>query len=313
MITETGSKPHLSILIPSYNFPAGVLRIVLPLLAEGRSDIEILVHDDSSDDSVEGCMQELSETHPCLSYVRNSPSLGAVNNWNSLLHAAHGTYLILIHHDDFPLTENFATELLTELENNAWPDAILLSCLAYDAACRKIRLCICNPIRSFMVRHWPSYLFTQNVVGPPSVLVVRRELFEGYDPKLKWLVDVEAYYRFLKQQPLSLVLSRIMMVSSTGLSTSITTSIMSNVREITNTELAYIDHKLEKINCRPLLRRATSLGKFRLALERISWVMIKTIGLVRNIMVAKPLPAVLRREHCFPHLYSTQEKASDAD
>ena len=113
-----------------------------PLLSEGRSDIEILVHDDSDDDGVEVAMRQLTGSHACLRYVRNSPALGAVPNWNSLQQSARGRYMILIHHDDFPLSERFAADLLDELEGNAWPDALVLSCLTYDVGHRKIRPCI---------------------------------------------------------------------------------------------------------------------------------------------------------------------------
>jgi glycosyltransferase involved in cell wall biosynthesis len=47
--TDQETGPVLSILIPAYNYVDGVCRIVMPLLVEGRSDIDILVHDDSTD------------------------------------------------------------------------------------------------------------------------------------------------------------------------------------------------------------------------------------------------------------------------
>ncbi len=298
MLTE----PQLSILIPSYNYHEGVLRIVLPLLAENRSDIEILVHDDSGDDSVEACMRELSASHPCLSYVRNFPALGAVNNWNNLLKSARGRYAMLIHHDDFPLSETFASDLLIELEKNAWPDAIMLSCLAYDVARKKIKPCICNPIRSFIVRHRPSYLFRRNVVGPPSVLVVRRELFEGYDPELKWLVDVEAYFRFLTTKPRRLFSSRLMMVSSTGLPDAISTTIRGSAKEIADAELAYIAAKLPE----------TKNLAYGSLFEKMLWMTIKTTSLLSNIiMPTTAYSEILHRDHTTLASDHPQERTID--
>ena len=244
-----GTQPILSILIPAYNYALGVRRIVVPLLSEGRSDIEILVHDDSSDDSVEEAIRELIGSHTCLRYVRNSPALGAVRNWNSLLQNARGKYVILIHHDDFPLSDTFTSDLLGELESHDWPDALILSCLAYDVAHRKVKPCVCNLLRQFIGRHHPAYLFRRNVIGPPSVLVVRRDLFEGYDPALKWLVDMEAYFRFLTAQTRRLAFNPLMIVSSTNLPNAISTTIRSGVKEITETEFAYLEAKFPQRCC----------------------------------------------------------------
>lgn len=306
MPTET--QPTLSILIPAYNYPAGVLRIVLPLLAENRSDIEILVHDDSTDDSLEACMPGLSRLHPVLSYVRNSPALGPIGNWNNLLKRARGRYAMLIHHDDFPLSETFASDLLAELEKNGWPDAVILSCLAYDATHKKIRACICNPIRRFVAKHMPFYLFRRNVIGPPSVLVVRQDLFEGYDAKLRWLVDVEAYFHFLKSRTRRLFFSRLIMVSSTGLPGAISTSIRDNVKEITEAELAYIETKHPGMKRRTL--NAFPRAAYALS-EKIVWAMIRTSSLLCGTIMRPPTYGeVLHREQF--SLDHPQERTIDA-
>lgn len=268
----------LSILIPAYNYALGVRRIVVPLLSEGRTDIEILIHDDSSDDGVGVAIREFIGPHTCLRYVRNSPALGAVRNWNGLLQSARGRYVILIHHDDFPLSETFASDLLCELEKHDWPDALILSCLAYDVARKKIKPCVCNLLRLFIGRHHPAYLFRRNVIGPPSVLVVRRDLFEGYDPALKWLVDVEAYFRFLTAQTRRLVFSPLMMASSTGLPNAISGTIRSRVKEITDTELAYLETKYPQRSCWAQLQGKTVFGKFLLALEQPLWLLVRTAG-----------------------------------
>ena len=82
------TDPVLSILIPAYNYADGVRRIVQPLLSEGRTDIEIVVHDDSTDDRVEAAIAELAAFHSYLRYTRNVPAKGAVGNWNGLLQNA---------------------------------------------------------------------------------------------------------------------------------------------------------------------------------------------------------------------------------
>ncbi len=288
----------LSILIPAYHYALGVRRIVAPLLAEGRTDIEILIHDDSSDDGVGAAIRELARPHTCLRYVRNSPALGAVRNWNSLLQSAQGRYVILIHHDDFPLSETFASDLLGELERHDWPDALILSCLTYHVARRKITPCVCNLLRFFIARRHPAYLFRRNVMGPPSVLVVRRELFEGYDPALKWLVDVEAYFRFLTAQARRLVFSPLMMACSTGLPNAISTSIRRTAKEIADTELACLEAKYPQRRCWARLRGKTLGWQFLLALEQPLWLVVRTASALCSTLRGRAaLSAAVNHRH----------------
>ena len=292
--TRSEMKPMLSILIPAYNYASGVRRIVSPLLSEIRTDIEILIHDDSSNDSVATTVNEFGP-QPCLHYSKNSPPLGAVQNWNGLLEKAQGRYVILIHHDDFPLSENFASDLLEELEKHDWPDALVLSCLAYDAARKKVVPCLCNAFRAFAARHFPAYLFRRNIIGPPSVLIVRRDLFEGYDPELKWLVDVEAFFRFLKAQPRKLYFSQLTMVSSTGLPDAITTTIRQNVGEITAAELAYLEKKYPEMKHWAVLRKTFCYAGIPAIAEKLLWAMIKAAAFGRDLFVRAPCTAALRR------------------
>ncbi len=277
---QSEQQPLLSILIPARNFASGVRRIVVPLLAEGRSDIEILVHDDSSDDSVGAAMHALAGAPPCLNYVRNSPALGAVPNWNSLLRSARGRYVILIHHDDFPLSERFAADLLDELEKSAWPDALILSRVIYDVGRQKVIHDICNPLRRFIVNHLPAYLLRRNPIGPPSVLVVRRDRFEGYDPALQWLVDVEAYFRFLTAQNRRLVFADLTMVCSTGSPSSITTEIWGSRGEIADAELAYLETKYLRKTWGTQLRGTNLWGRFLLLLEWPMWAAVKAVSAI---------------------------------
>lgn len=291
---QSQPQPLLSILIPACNFAYGVRRIVLPLLSEKRGDIEILVHDDSSNDSVGAAMHALAGSHPCLRYVRNSPALGAVANWNSLLRSARGRYVILIHHDDFPLSERFAADLLDELERKDWPDALVLSRLIYDVGRRKMIYDICNPLRRFIVNYLPAYLLRRNPIGPPSVLVVRRDLFEGYDPTLKWLVDVEAYFRFLTAQKRRLVFSDLTIICSTGSPDSITTEIWGSRGEIADAELAYLETKYARKTWGTKLRGTSLWGKFLLLLEWPMWAAVKATSAICSApMSFTSLPAAV--------------------
>jgi hypothetical protein len=198
-----------------------------------------------------------------------------VANWNNLFNSARGRYVLLVHHDDFPLSKCFASEVIADLERSAWPDILLLDCVTHDVVRNRLRIGVCNWVTRFVAKRFPVYLLRRNVIGPPSVFILRRDLFEPYDVNLKWLVDVEAYFRFLSKGKPRVESSRLVMVSSTGLPGAITTSIGAEKHRITNTELEYISKKFGVHWFLNLLTARTFIAKAARALEWLFWLALK--------------------------------------
>lgn len=226
------AAPLLSILIPSYEYPEGIERI-LEALAPVPSDVEIVVSDDSGDDGVERAIARTAGQIP-IRYVRNRPALGAPGNWNALIALASGRYCWLLHHDDIP-EKNCLAALLNRLRKTS-PDVIVLDmvCLAGD------RRTIHHRHMPLWIRKWvlgrrPGYLIRRNVVGPTSALLVRREMFPQFDIGLKWLVDVDAYTRlFAAGVSVQFVPVRVGFIAvRTG---SITSSIRRDIPRLAETE-----------------------------------------------------------------------------
>lgn len=297
MKSSSVSSPILSILVPAYNDPSGVLRIISPILNERRPDIEVLVHDDSSDNHVEQAVRVLMPANSSLHYLHNRPSLGAVDNWNSLLKAARGRYVALIHHDDFPLSEQFASEVIDELRAKDWPDALIMSCLVHDVARNQIRMGTHAWINQIIIPRWPAYLLRRNLIGPPSVMVVRRDAFTAYDNQLKWLVDVDAYYRFLIKKRWRVEFSHLLMVSSTGAPGAITTSIQSEKNKIRDAELIYIIDKYSRKNIWNNVRERLVFMRVILHAEWILWLGIKALNITFNGVASRhvSISAILHR------------------
>jgi glycosyltransferase involved in cell wall biosynthesis len=272
------AQPVLSVLIPAFDYAQGVLQIIVPLIKEGRADLEILVHDDSNDDHVECAVQSLTPLFSGLHYLRNRPARGAIENWNSLLSSAKGRYVLLVHHDDFPLSEHFASDLIADLERHAWPDILLLTCITHDVVRDRLRPGICNRLRQLVVRRYPFYLLRRNLIGPPATMVVRRDLVEPFDTQLKWLVDVEAYYRFFAKTPRRVQFSRLIMVSSTGLPGAITTGIQNDKSRITRSEIAHISNKFPSSWKWSVLRGQTQGARLILGLEWLLWASVKAVN-----------------------------------
>ena len=214
------AEPVLSVLIPAYAYRQGLLRILdrLPL---GSSEIEVLVHDDSPDDGIAG--EFAAGRHGGVVYCRNRPALGAAANWNGLLDAARGRYVLLIHHDEVPDRSDFVPRLLAVLgRNGGGPDLVLLGLRLGVARSKWTRKLVPDALRGWLAVRHPAYLLTRNFLGPTACLVLRRDRAPRFDPDLKWLVDVDFYLKALAG-PKTLVCARgLSVISETGREDSIT-------------------------------------------------------------------------------------------
>jgi hypothetical protein len=188
----------LSILVPAYAYAAGVTRILAGLAPWAADCCEVLVFDDSPGDEVAAAVHEFCASSACVvDYRHHRPALGAVPNWNALLDSARGSYVWLLHHDEFPVGANFLSRLLAALQTD--PDVLLLSCLLVDADSGRNRRHMPATLQLAVARHNAGYLFRRNVIGPVSSLVMRRSLCPRFEPALKWKVDVAFYVQLLQR------------------------------------------------------------------------------------------------------------------
>lgn len=229
--------PTLSVLLPTYNQPAGVERILRGLAAvRGRPELEILVSDDSSDDVAADRIRVVCEAFGGVRYTRNRPSLGAVPNWNALLRSASGEYAWLLHHDEEPAPDLDLPALLHALAQRGAADLFVLECrVAHQAGARPM---LHFPARwaVAIVRRWPGYLLRRNLFGSPSTLIVRRRSYVRYDERLQWFVDVEAYLRILTSNGTIVAWPGAGVISHRDRTHSITASLASNLGAIESRE-----------------------------------------------------------------------------
>src|SRR4051812_35686400 len=92
--------PLISICIPAYKNAAFVYRLLRSIVNQSFSDYEIIVSDDSPDDSVEKLVNEFKEGPP-IKYFRNRPAAGTPANWNLAIGKACGKWIKLMHDDDW--------------------------------------------------------------------------------------------------------------------------------------------------------------------------------------------------------------------
>jgi glycosyltransferase involved in cell wall biosynthesis len=93
-------SPTLSVCIPCYNRPAFALEAALSSLNQSLQPIELLIGDDSPDDSTERALANLPKGNVVIRYWRHNKPLGQARNVQFLFEQARGDLISLMHDDD---------------------------------------------------------------------------------------------------------------------------------------------------------------------------------------------------------------------
>ena len=179
-----------TIVIPAYNQLSLLRRALESVLRQEGTDYDIIISDDSSDDKIERYVQQLGNRD--IHYVRHQQGKRAAYNWNDGLQMATGQYLILMHHDEEMAGNDYLKHIHQQMEQGA---NITVSSVLVNG--QKKPQHSNRWLKEYVCNH-PALLFLLNVIGPCACLTFRRELLQTFNTDLRWLVDVEWYYRMLK-------------------------------------------------------------------------------------------------------------------
>ena len=187
-------SPYISICVPAYKRVDYLHRLLSSISQQTFKDFEVIITDDSPDDSVAQKLNEISlpfEFH----YVKNVPALGTPGNWNRGLALAKGSWIKLMHDDDWFSTPD-ALQVLADESKYSGADFIF-SAFNNVKESQQPQPVFCSSFRLKLIRNNPVTLVAKNVIGPPSVVMHRKDITYEYDTRMKWLVDMDFYMRYL--------------------------------------------------------------------------------------------------------------------
>ncbi|WP_149135383.1 glycosyltransferase family 2 protein [Cupriavidus campinensis] len=190
--------PKVSICIPAYRQVAFLRRTLQSVIDQHFTNYELIVTDDSPDDSVETLLTEF-DFGGRLRYVRNATQLGSPENWNAALRQASGEYLKILHHDDNFTDAEALGDFVRLLDDNPQAGFGFCATLIVDVATGHQRIHRASESQMQALRAMPEVLFAGNFVGAPSTTIYRREFALDYDTRMKWLVDLDFYIRILQE------------------------------------------------------------------------------------------------------------------
>ena len=186
----------VSVCIPAYKRSDFLKRLLDSILVQAFRNFEVIVTDDSPDDSVKSLCQQY-RTHFSLNYYRNPVSLGTPANWNQAISKAKGQWIKLMHDDDWFSDESSLQQFADAIARNPSASFIFSAYKNVYLDTGHTKNVLLNAFRFRMLCKNPVTLFSSNVIGPPSVVIYRNDRAIEYDSRLKWVVDIDFYIRYL--------------------------------------------------------------------------------------------------------------------
>lgn len=186
----------VSICIPAYKHLDFLKRSLDSILEQDFSDYEIVITDDSPDNSLEKLV--ISYNEPRINYYKNTTALGSPENWNEGLRKAKGEYIKIMHHDDWFTRPDSLRLFVDMLDSNPQAD------IAFSASCdihsnnERIEH-VAQPSFLKAVRQEAETVYLHNRFGAPSACIFRNKPEYRFDIEQKWLVDIDFYIDTIKK------------------------------------------------------------------------------------------------------------------
>lgn len=215
------SEVKVSICIPTYNQVEYLKKCIQSILVQDYLDYEIVISDDSTNDTVKSYVDSLNLNQK-ISYYRNSPSLGTPENWNHAISKAKGKYIKVLHHDDFFTESNSLAQFVLMLENNPKADFGFSATLVWNINTNKKTIHSCSQNQLSKLKNEYHYLFFKNLIGAPSATIYKKEMAVKFDNRFKWLVDIDFYISALLKNNIVQYVDKPLICTAHGMESQVT-------------------------------------------------------------------------------------------
>ncbi|HMP92732.1 MAG TPA: glycosyltransferase [Phnomibacter sp.] len=193
-------KPFFSICIPAYKNAVHLTRLLKSLEVQTFKDYEVVISDDSPDEEVLQALRAFG--HLQIKYYKNEPALGTPENWNRSMNLAQGTWLKLMHNDDWFVHEQVLQTFAAAIQQHPDYRFFFAAFQNVEEETGKIERVKINGLGMLLLRWSPLVLFRKVYVGNPSCTLIHHSISARYDKRFKFVVDFEYYIRLMKGQVL---------------------------------------------------------------------------------------------------------------
>lgn len=205
------NQPFISICIPAYKRVEYLKRLLGVIASQTYKNFEVVITDDSGkDDTVENFIKESNFKFKVV-YIKNTVPLGSPLNWMESFKHATGDWIKIMHDDDGFASDTALASFVSAIEPGI--DCMFSGYFVEDEVNKhKKDNTISNAAFKGFMRH-PFRLFAKNIIGPPSVMLFKRNITEQFDARLKWIVDWEFYIRLAFKYKLKYINKPLIVVS----------------------------------------------------------------------------------------------------
>lgn len=190
-------RPRVSVVVPSFNEPAPVIRQSLAsVAAQTFDDFECLVVDDSTDAQAAATCRALCEQDVRFRYLRPEQRLGLAGSLNLGIAQARGELIARFDSDDLCLPDRLAQQVAF-MAANPEVDVLGGGLEIIDEGGRTLAFRSYPPTHDEIERR---IHFTTTIAHP--TVIMRRRVIDaagGYDPAFRFAEDLDLWLRLLNR------------------------------------------------------------------------------------------------------------------
>jgi glycosyltransferase involved in cell wall biosynthesis len=234
--------PKVSICIPAWHQVELLKKNLQSITEQDFKDAEVIITDDSSDDSVEKLVNTFSASLPGLKYFRNRVPLGSPENWNESIRRSSSEYIKIMHHDDWFTEKDSLGKFVQLLDENPDSDFAFCKTKIIEEDTGRVRFNEPSAENLEKLKADPEIIYFWNFIGPPSSVIFRRASTEFFDRKIKYVVDMDFYIRMLKKNPVFIYTSDALITNTANDPKQVTAASLNAETQVR--EYIYLSNKL---------------------------------------------------------------------
>lgn len=189
------SKPFISICIPTYKRADLLKKLLDSIRAQTFTDFEILINDNSPDDTVKDLAVAYAPLLP-IAYQKNEPPISATENCNKVMGRANADWIKIMHDDDW-FAANDALAQFADAAQKSGKDFIFCASNQVYLETGKTEQEYLTGERKQMLEDSFLSLIYLNTIGHPSVIMHKKDNNLIYDRQFNWVLDIDFYVRYL--------------------------------------------------------------------------------------------------------------------
>ena len=190
----------VAICIPTYNNLNSLKRLLESIRIQSYKDYCVVITDDSTDNEIQEFIEDYKDVD--ILYYKNEKSLGSARNTNHSIAIAQQNnpeYIKIMYHDDY-FSFFYSLERMVMLIE-AHPETDIVFSGTYEVGSDfKYSRSITKEQAEKLQKDY-RHIFLGNCIGAPSATIVRNNNIV-LDENMIWEVDVEWYFRILKNNNL---------------------------------------------------------------------------------------------------------------